>query len=149
MSAVVEHGQLTYSTCIERELRSDHAGETGAIYIYKGVIAVAKLRKDQELISFAQDHGATEAEHLQLIESVLEAKHRSRLLRSWRIAGWLTGAIPVLFGRKAVYATIASVETFVEQHYQQQIDCLQKNGGYDEFLKLLMRCQADEINHKK
>lgn len=148
MSSITESSQVAYSPYIERELRSDHAGETGAVYIYKGIIAVATLLKDQELISFAKNHGATEAEHLQLIESVLQKKYQSRLLGPWRIAGWLTGALPALFGRKAVYATIAAVETFVELHYQQQIDYLQKTGGQAQLLKLLIRCQADEIEHK-
>ena len=148
MSSIAESSQVTYSTYIERELRSDHAGETGAVYIYKGIIAVATLMKDHELISFAKNHGATEAEHLQLIESVLQKKYQSRLLGPWRLAGWLTGALPALFGRKAVYATIAAVETFVELHYQQQIDYLQKTGGHEQLLKLLIRCQADEIEHK-
>ena len=137
-----------FSEYLERELRSDHAGETGAVYIYKGMIAVAKLRKDAQLIDFAKNHEATEAEHLRLIESILEPKYRSSLLIPWRIAGWLTGALPTLFGQQSAYATIASVETFVEQHYQQQIDHLQKNGGPDGLLDLLQRCQADEIHHK-
>jgi ubiquinone biosynthesis monooxygenase Coq7 len=148
MSNTIDLSQATYEAYLERELRSDHAGETGAVYIYKGIIAVAKLRKDNELINFAEHHGATETEHLQLIEMVLEKKYRSHLLGPWRLAGWLTGALPALFGRRAVYATIAAVETFVEQHYQQQIDYLQKNSGHDQLLKLLMRCQADEIDHK-
>lgn len=148
MSAVIESSASHFSLYMERELRSDHAGETGAVCIYKGIIAIAKLRKDQELIHFAKHHWATEAEHLRLIEEILEPKYHSRLLKPWRFAGWLTGAVPALFGRKAVYATIASVETFVEQHYQQQIDYLQKTGGHDELLKLLIRCQADEISHK-
>lgn len=148
MSAAVNNCHLNYPKYLERELRSDHAGETGAVYIYKGITAVARLLKDRELISFAKHHGDTETEHLQLIEAVLEPKYRSHLLVPWRLAGWLTGAIPALFGRKTVYATIEAVETFVEQHYQQQIDYLEINGGHDELLKLLIRCQADEINHK-
>ena len=148
MSNVIESSQPAYSVYLERELRSDHAGETGAVYIYKGIIAIATLRKDPELINFAEHHGATEAEHLRLIEDVLEKNYRSRLLVPWRIAGWLTGAIPALFGRKAVYATIAAVETFVEQHYQQQIDHIKKQGGHEELLELLIQCQADEIAHK-
>ena len=148
MSAVIESSKVPYSNHLEQELRSDHAGETGAVYIYKGIIAVAKLRKDQELISFAKHHGATEAEHLKSIESILESKYRSRLLGPWRLAGWITGAIPALFGRKAVYATIDAVETFVEQHYQQQINYLEKQGGHELLLELLIRCQADEIAHK-
>jgi len=148
MSKVIENIQATYSVYLEGELRSDHAGETGAVYIYKGIIAIAKLLKDQELIDFARHHMETEAEHLRLIEAILEPRYWSRLLMPWRLAGWITGAVPVLFGRKAVYATINAVETFVEQHYQQQINYLQKNGGHDELLKLLILCQADEISHK-
>ena len=148
MNAEIKQDSVIYSKYLEQELRSDHAGETGAVYIYKGIIAVATLRKDRDLIDFAQHHGATEAEHLKLIELVLEKKYRSHLLGLWRLAGWLTGAIPTLFGRKAVYATIDAVETFVEKHYQQQIDYLKQQGGHDQLLELLLRCQADEIAHK-
>jgi len=148
MSAVIQPSIAPYSKYLVQELRSDHAGETGAVYIYKGIIAVATLRQDTELIHFAKHHGVTEAEHLRLIELVLEKKYRSHLLGPWRLAGWLTGAIPALFGRKAVYATIDAVETFVEQHYQQQIDHLQQQGGHEQLLELLLRCQADEIAHK-
>jgi ubiquinone biosynthesis monooxygenase Coq7 len=56
--------------------------------------------------------------------------------------------MPALFGRKAVYATIDAVETFVEQHYQDQINYLKTHGGHEQLLDLLIRCQADEIDHK-
>jgi ubiquinone biosynthesis monooxygenase Coq7 len=148
MNAEIKQDPVIYSKHLEQELRSDHAGETGAVYIYKGIIAVATVFKNQELIRFARDHEATEAEHLQLMEAVLEKKYRSRLLGPWRIAGWLTGAIPALFGRKAVYATIDAVETFVEQHYQEQINYLKIHSGHEQLLELLIRCQADEITHK-
>ncbi len=131
-----------------RELRSDHAGETGAVYIYRGIVAVAKRRGYPELIAFAQSHGETESEHLRLIEEWLSPPLRSRLLGPWRIAGWLTGALPALFGPRAVYATIAAVETFVDQHYQQQIDYLNQHGGPEGLLELLKRCQADECHHR-
>ena len=133
---------------LERELRSDHAGETGAVFIYRGITAVARWRGDAELLQFAQQHGQTEAEHLRLIEEWLAPQRRSRLLGPWRLAGWLTGALPALAGRRAVYATIAAVETFVDQHYQQQIDHLQAHGGPEGLLPLLLQCQADECHHR-
>ncbi len=136
------------STHLERELRSDHAGETGAVYIYKGIGAVAQWRGDGEMLSFAKAHGATEAEHLTQVEQWLPASQRSWLLGPWRLAGWLTGALPALFGRRAVYATIAAVETFVDHHYQQQIDHLKEFGGPEGLLPLLMQCQADEQHHR-
>jgi ubiquinone biosynthesis monooxygenase Coq7 len=131
-----------------QELRSDHAGETGAVFIYRGIVALSRLRGDTDLIAFAQRHGETESEHLRLIEDWLSPQRRSRLLGPWRIAGWLTGALPALFGPRAVYATIAAVETFVDQHYQQQIDYLNQHGGPEGLLELLKRCQADECHHR-
>jgi len=139
---------LKLSNHLQRELRSDHAGETGAVYIYKGIVAVARWRGDAEMLSFATAHGATEADHLTEVEQWLPASQRSLLLGPWRLAGWLTGVLPAMFGRRAVYGTIAAVETFVDQHYQQQIDHIQEFGGPEGLLALLIRCQADEQHHR-
>ena len=133
---------------LERELRSDHAGETGAVSIYRGIAAVAQWRGNRDLWAFAHQHGQTEAEHLALVEACLPVAMRSALLGPWRLAGWLTGALPALFGAQAVYATIAAVETFVDHHYQQQIDHLLRHGGPDGLLELLLKCQADEQHHR-
>jgi ubiquinone biosynthesis monooxygenase Coq7 len=127
------------------ELRSDHAGETGAVMIYRGVLAVAR---DPALRDFATRHGATEQRHLALVETWLPPAQRSRLLGPWRLAGWLTGALPALCGARAVYATIAAVETFVDRHYQQQIDRLHGRPGHDELRQVLIDCQADERHHR-
>jgi len=118
------------------------------VYIYHGIAAVARRRNDAELLAFAKLHGETEAEHLALMEAWLPRTRRSHLLGLWRIAGWLTGALPALISRHAVYATIVAVETFVDQHYQQQIDFLQQHGGPEGLLPLLLRCQADECHHR-
>jgi ubiquinone biosynthesis monooxygenase Coq7 len=136
------------SPAMVRELRSDHAGETGAVFIYRGILAVAAQRADPALTAFATHHLATETEHLRLIEAWLPPRQRSRLLGPWRLAGWLTGALPALAGPRAVYATIAAVERFVDAHYQQQIDRMQREGGPPELLALLQRCQADEREHR-
>ena len=127
------------------ELRSDHAGETGAVMIYRGVLAVTR---DPALRDFAARHGATEQHHLALVEAWLPLAQRSRLLGPWRLAGWLTGALPALCGARAVYATIAAVETFVDRHYQQQIDRLQGRPGHEDLREMLVACQADERHHR-
>lgn len=132
------------------ELRSDHAGETGAVWIYHGILAVAR---DPALRAFAQQHRATEEEHLRLITPLLPWPRRSRLLVPWRIAGWLTGALPALAGPRAVYATIAAVETFVDRHYQQQVDAIDampepERSAAAPLRALLLRCQQDECHHR-
>ncbi len=134
-----------------RELRTDHAGETGAVMIYRGILAVTR---DPELRAFAQHHLDTESRHLALIEPVVPPAWRSRLLPLWRASGWLTGVLPACFGPRAVYATIQAVETFVDHHYAAQldlIDTLQREHPSPELAALralLQQCQQDEVAHR-
>lgn len=127
------------------DLRSDQAGETGAVFIYRGVLAISR---DAALRAFAERHLATEQRHLGLIEACLPAASHSRLLPLWRVAGWLTGALPALFGPRAVYATIAAVETFVDQHYQAQVDRLAGQPAWAPLRELLDGCRRDEVDHR-
>ncbi len=130
---------------VVRDLRSDHAGETGAVQIYRGVLAVAR---DPALRAFAQRHLATERRHLEVVSQWLPPAQRSRALVAWRGAGWLTGALPALAGPRAVYATVAAVETFVDRHYQAQIDRLAGAPDHTALRDALLACQADERDHR-
>ena len=126
-------------------LRTDHAGEVGAVCIYQGVLQFAR---DPALRAFAEHHLATEQKHLRLISAWLPSTQRSRLLPLWRLAGFLTGALPALFGPRAVYATIEAVETFVDHHYEEQIRALASQPGLNDLRQTLLDCQADEVAHR-
>ncbi|MEN9416639.1 MAG: hypothetical protein RI988_259 [Pseudomonadota bacterium] len=139
---------------LRRELRTDHAGEAGAVMIYRGVLALAR---EAALREFARHHLATESRHLTLIEGVVPPEGRSRLLPLWRLAGWLTGAIPALFGARAVYATIEAVETFVDAHYAAQLDLIDGllpaadaplRARLAELRAMLSDCREDELVHR-
>ena len=127
------------------DLRSDHAGETGAVYIYKGILALAR---DKTVRDFAERHLVTEEKHLALLSSLLNRRQQTLLLPVWRLMGWLTGALPSLFGASAVYATIQAVETFVDRHYEYQIKRLSPEGPYRDLRQLLLDCQQDECAHR-
>ena len=127
------------------DLRSDHAGETGAVMIYRGILAVSR---DTAVRDFAERHLQTERDHLEQISAVLPQAKRTRLLPVWRLMGWLTGALPALFGANAVFGTIEAVETFVDVHYQQQIDKLEGLDRYRDLRALLVSCQEDEVSHR-
>ena len=133
------------------DLRTDHAGEIGAVMIYRGILAVTR---DADVRHFAQAHLATEVGHLDQIEPLLAPRQRSRLLPLWRIAGWLTGALPASVGPQAVYATIEAVETFVDQHYAEQIESIDRqdpgrsHGPLQTLRALLQACRSDEIAHR-
>ena len=131
---------------LESFLRSDHAGEVGAVYIYKGILSIAK---DPALVEFSKRHLETEKEHLRKIEEVLPASKRSKLVGIWKVAGYLLGFIPSLFGPRIVFATIEAVESFVEDHYEEQLKYLRAQNDPDQALiDLLQSCQDDEIEHK-
>lgn len=127
------------------ELRTDHAGETGAIWIYKGVLATSR---DPQARAFAHAHLQTETRHLNEVSAILPPTKRSRLLWLWRALGWITGVVPGLTGRTAVFATIEAVETFVDQHYQAQIDRLRAESGDAVLMASLERWRHDEVAHR-
>ena len=81
--------QLPLSAELVADLRSDHAGETGAVQIYRGMLAMSR---DTAVRRFALAHVRTELRHLQFFDHWLPKRYRSRLLPLWRAAGWMLGA---------------------------------------------------------
>lgn len=141
---VLSPGQ-TLPTEVLADLRTDHAGEIGAVCIYQGVLRFAR---DPALRDFAQRHLATEQAHLREIEAWLPVASQSRLLPVWRLAGWLTGALPALMGPRSVYATIEAVEQFVDLHYSEQIVRLDGYPSLSSLRQTLVNCQNDEVAHR-
>ena len=66
----------------------------------------------------------------------------------WKIAGFLTGFIPSLIGKKFIFATIFYVESFVEKHYQEQIEMIKNKKKYSQLKNVIKKLQDDEISHK-
>lgn len=127
------------------DIRTDHAGETGAVWIYKGILAVSR---NPEIRAFASEHLQTEQRHLKAMNALLPVFRRSWLLVPWRIAGFVTGALPAVLGPSAVYRTIAAVETFVNLHYQEQIEKLTTLGTHQDLKAQLIEFQLDECAHR-
>ena len=127
------------------DLRSDHTGETGAIWIYQGILSTTN---EDAVKEFAQHHLATELCHLEEIEKFLDKKDRSVLIPLWKILGFLTGALPALIGPRAVFATISAVENFVVAHYQAQIRRLRNENIHPHIASVLQSCRDDEAQHE-
>ena len=109
-------------------LRVDHAGELGAVHIYRGQRAVLGAAKDHTRIAtqLAEMEGH-EAVHLARFDSLL-TDHGVRptlMTPLWRVAGFALGAGTALLGDKAAHACTEAVETVIEQHYADQIAELQ------------------------
>lgn len=142
---VTPFDRLDLPTGLVKDLISDHAGETGAVYIYRGILAVSR---DPEVRDFAMHHLETEQAHLAFFEDWLPLLHRSALLPVWRLSGWLLGALPALFGPRAVFRTIAAVESFVELHYDEQIETLAGQSKWASLRAQLVAFCREEVEHR-
>ena len=127
-------------------IRSDHAGETGAVWIYKGA---SLAFWSQKIRNMALEHGKTEKQHLVVMDYLLPISKRSKLIFLWKIMGFGLGFISSLFGFKTFCHTINIVETFVEKHYGEQIIHLEKNGKCMGLLIVLRKCCEEEVTHKE
>jgi ubiquinone biosynthesis monooxygenase Coq7 len=105
-------------------LRVDHAGELGAVHIYRGQRAILGDAPGREAIgeSLAQME-AHEARHLARFDVLLnERRVRPTLLAPlWRAAGFALGAGTALMGEKAAHACTDAVESVIEAHYAGQV----------------------------
>lgn len=144
---IVSNYETSIPKDLVRDLRSDYAGETGAVYIYKGILFVTK---DSKLIEVSQHHLITEQKHLDMVAKYLPKYRRTILKPFWIAAGFLTGYLPTLFSSNATYKTIHAVETFVDKHYQDQIDKIMKlnDPSLSSLLEDLKQAQKDECNHR-
>ena len=158
---------------VDKELRASHAGETGAVWIYRGALTAdflvsivaglwAKLtpprlsgqedekqKRDDNMSSFASEHLATEKSHLDIFENHMPPFRGSYMLLLWMVAGFMTGFLPRILGRNWFFYTIYCVEYFVDEHYEEQC-CLLENLETTPFdvLEKFRQCQSDEQSHR-
>ena len=130
-------------------LRVDHAGELGAVHIYRGQRAVLEGAAGRGRIT-AQlaEMEAHEARHLARFDTLLtEARTRPTLLAPlWRAAGFALGAGTALMGEKAAHACTEAVETVIEAHYAGQIAEIAEREP--EFAAELGRFRNEELAHR-
>ena len=126
-------------------MRSNHAGETGAVWIYLGAKCIFWNKKIKIM---SKEHYQTEKNHLIIMNHLLSNKSKSKLLILWRILGFSLGFISALLGYRFFCVTIQSVESFVEQHYREQIEFLYKKSISFDLLKVLEMCCDEEVEHQ-
>ena len=131
-------------------LRVDHAGEYGAVQIYKGQRAVFAARPEKRrTAALIEAMEAGETRHLDTFDRLLlERGVRPTVLAPlWNAAGFALGAATALIGEKAAMACTEAVEEVIEKHYGDQAEEL---GETEPELALLVReFRDDEIGHKE
>ncbi|WP_165842762.1 demethoxyubiquinone hydroxylase family protein [Phenylobacterium deserti] len=130
-------------------LRVDHAGELGAVSIYRGQRAVFAQAQGRERISdqLAEMEGH-EAEHLARFDRLLTERNirPTAMTPLWRIAGFALGAGTALLGEKAAHACTEAVESVIEQHYAGQVEELAEREP--ELAAELAKFRDEELAHR-
>jgi ubiquinone biosynthesis monooxygenase Coq7 len=132
---------------LDQILRVDHAGELGAVHIYRGQRAVLAGRP--QAAKLLGEMQAQEEAHLKRFDALLSQHHtRPTLLTPlWRLAGFGLGAVTALMGEKAAHACTEAVETVIEAHYASQIEELQ--DSQPELAAELSGFREDELAHRE
>ncbi|MBI1252564.1 MAG: demethoxyubiquinone hydroxylase family protein [Alphaproteobacteria bacterium] len=130
-------------------IRVDHAGEFGAVQIYRGQRAVfAATRGKAQADALIADMEAGEAAHLETFDRLIAERNVRPTMMAplWRIAGFGLGAATALMGEKAAHACTAAVEEVIEDHYAKQAEELR--DADPELRDVLERFRADEMGHR-
>ncbi len=131
-------------------LRVDHAGEYGAVAIYKGQLAVFGRQSGHERITGQLTEMAEQEQaHLDAFDKLLASGNvrPTALSPVWNAAGFALGAATALLGEKAAHACTEAVETVIEEHYGDQVAELEAAGD-TELAAKLAKFRDEEIAHK-
>ncbi|MGF1463227.1 MAG: demethoxyubiquinone hydroxylase family protein [Maricaulaceae bacterium] len=142
-------GENALKKRVEEMLRVDHAGEYGAVAIYKGQKAVFdRLPHKARIAGQLDDMAKDEQAHLDAFDRLLvERRTRPTLLMPvWEAAGFTLGAVTALIGERAAHACTEAVETVIEEHYQAQVDELGENEP--ELAQTFAQFREEEVAHK-
>ncbi len=131
---------------LEEIIRVNHAGEFGAQKIYEGQLAFTKSKEDKKIIKHMLEQ---ELEHLEYFEQQIKRrKMRPTILAPiWNVFGYYIGAISALMGTKTAMLVTESVEHVIVDHYQEQINLLEKFDEEQELLAKIKKFKQDEAEH--
>ena len=142
-------GRTAARARLHEMLRVDHAGELGAVHIYRGQNAVfAASPAHADMARQMAEHEAEEQVHLDAFDDILARREvrPTALTPVWRIAGFALGAATALMGEKAAHACTEAVETVIEEHYASQIaETAPRDPG---LAAELSKFRDDELAHR-
>ncbi len=138
-------GDLTPSERLHRMIRVDHAGEYGAVRIYRGQLAVLGRGAKGDILRHML---AQEEQHAQTFAGLI-ADRRVRptaLLPLWHLAGYALGALSAAFGERGAMACTVAVEEAIDEHYAQQAASLPNDEA--GLRSTIERFRAEELEHR-
>lgn len=128
---------------ISEIIRVNHAGEYGAVQIYKSQLNTLKDQKQKNIIQHMLEQ---EQKHLEFFEQQIKDNNirPTIMLPIWKILGSILGKAP---SNKIAMMVTESIETMINQHYKEQINYLNTQPEYKELQKTIEKFRQEEMEH--
>jgi len=128
-------------------LKVNHAGEFGAINIYRSQIFICK-RFNKDLVPLLESFLADEKKHLEIFWKEIQTRNGVKCKSFWLcgLGGYCMGLISALLGKNGIMACTWAVESVVINHLKEQIIYL-KSKNDEEALNAVESILQDEVNH--
>jgi len=131
---------------IARILKVNHAGEYGAIRIYRAQTWIARLIYP-DLVAFLEETLGHEVQHCARFREAMPERgaRPCRVMSLWGNGGFVLGLLTSLLGRQGIWICTAAVESTVHRHLEDQLHFLRDR---DESLRgLILSIQHEEVAH--
>lgn len=135
---------------VDAMIRVDHAGEFGALQIYKGQLAVlGRNGGEAESVQAIRRMARQEQEHFARFDRIVKERgvRPTALEPLWRVAGYALGAATALMGEKAAMACTVAVEEVIDGHYRNQLE--QMPPQERELKSAVEEFRTDELEHRR
>lgn len=131
---------------VARILKVNHAGEYGAIRIYRAQIWIAR-QFYPDLLAFLEETLAHEIDHCAKFRQAMPDRDAKpcRIMALWGNGGLILGFVTALMGRQAIWICTAAVEAAVHRHLDDQLNFLRDRDT--ALHHLIESIQGEELSH--
>lgn len=129
-------------------LKVNHAGEFGAINIYRSQIFFSKYFI-KDMVPLLESFLADEKRHLDIFWTEIQARNGIKCKSYWLcgVGGYVMGLISSMLGRKGIEACTWAVESVVIEHLESQLIYLKGKGDHKAY-EAVNSILDDEKNHR-
>lgn len=128
-------------------IRVDHAGEYGAVRIYKGQIAAIRNDSTRSVIAHMLEQEKT---HFQFFNNKIKTENirPTIFMPLWHVAGFVLGFATSFLGAKTAMLCTEAVETVIDEHYSDQIVDLKNAHDQQDLVDTIDQYRLEELEHK-
>ena len=132
---------------VDRILKVDHAGETGAIQIYSAQIFISRFLYP-DVVPILEEMLNHEQTHLEVFSELLKKRgiRTCYALGLWSLGGYVLGLITSLLGRNSIWVCTNAIESTVLLHLEEQLSFLRDNDS--EVYNAVCSIKSDEESHQ-